>query len=77
MTRDEQKEFVRELSAAIADDICAKIGAGKIPEFWDGHELRHLLAHRHAQSASMSRPMENKRRRRYQDFAKLVALDNL
>lgn len=53
MNTEEQKTFVRELSETIAADICEQIDAGKIPENWDGIELRNLLKYRHSSSARM------------------------
>jgi hypothetical protein len=53
MNTEEQKNFVCELSAAIADDICKQVDAGKIPTEWDGIELRNLLKYRHSSSARM------------------------
>lgn len=54
MTRSQQKNFVRDLSRTISEHICAAIDAGKVPEEWDGHELRCWLAEQHAESAAMT-----------------------
>jgi len=43
MTKDEQKQFVKDLTENVAKSITRKIEAGKIPENWDGIELRWLL----------------------------------
>lgn len=48
MKRTEQKKFVRDLSRNIANEICAKLDAEKLPERWGGGELRCLLADWHA-----------------------------
>ena len=40
MTREEQIYFVRELSRTVTNDIVTLINAGKIPEDWNGIELR-------------------------------------
>ncbi len=77
MTRADQKKFVREVSENIAKDICKLIDEGKVPEGWDGHELRHLMANRHNDSASMSNPMSNKRGARYREFKNTVIVNNL
>lgn len=55
MTPREQKDFIRQLSETIAADICNQIDDQKIPDDWDGRELRQLLAYRHNQSAHMGR----------------------
>lgn len=44
MTKDEQKEFATQLCASIKDKILDDITAGRVPENWDGHELRALIA---------------------------------
>lgn len=54
MTRKEQIAFVRGLSKTVADKIIDAIKSGDIPDNWDGHELRVLLADQHIASASMS-----------------------
>lgn len=68
MIRSEQIEFVRGLSSTIADKIIEAIQAGKIPEDWDGHELRILLSNQHAQSASMSTIYAHPQSKRARDF---------
>src|SRR3990167_1436659 len=40
MTRSEQKKFVRELCFNVMHSILVK----KLPEEWDGHELRRYIA---------------------------------
>jgi hypothetical protein len=68
MNRAEQKGFVREMSKTIADDICAFIDEGRIPEDWDGHEFLVLLASRHSESADMSSIRRHPQRKRAGDF---------
>lgn len=68
MSRAEQKRFVREMSKTIAEDICSFIDEGKIPENWDGHEFRVLLASRHSESADMSSIRRHPQRKRARDF---------
>lgn len=75
MNRDQQQDFVHQLSSGIARDICEQIKAGKIPEGWDGHELRALLADRHEQSARMS--LVKRRRARARDYRNTVLINNL
>ena len=71
MTRDEQIKFVEELSKNILNGIAVDIEDGKIPEDWDGFELRQLLSDRSAPAfASM-----NKARAR--DYKNTVIVNNL
>lgn len=44
MNAPEKREFVNELVKNVADEIIANIDANKIPEDWDGIELRWYLA---------------------------------
>jgi hypothetical protein len=46
MTKGEKIAFVRQLTRNIQQDVCRKIEDGRIPETWDGHELRQYLADR-------------------------------
>jgi len=46
MTSEEQKQFVFKLCTTIARSIVAQIDDGKIPEDWNGIELRWLIAER-------------------------------
>lgn len=64
MTKTDQKRFVRELSLTIATEIIDQIRDGKIPDNWDGHQLRVLLARRHQASASMSTVLKDRRSKR-------------
>lgn len=43
MTKEEQEEFVLELSQTVVTSIISKIRKGKIPKDWDGFEFRQLL----------------------------------
>ena len=43
LTRDEQKILTQQLTDGIARYIITRIENGKIPESWDGHELRLLV----------------------------------
>lgn len=76
MTKAEQKIFVMDLTTAIQRDCCEAIDNGKVPESWDGHELRLLLAMRHAESAQMS-SARNQRTKRGKDFINTMRVNNL
>ena len=44
MKRDEQEAFLQDLADSIIGEMHAKIQQGKIPEQWDGYELREWFA---------------------------------
>jgi len=50
MTKDEQRQFVSTLSKAIVAEILQDISDGKVPDTWDGIELRQLMADRFARA---------------------------
>lgn len=75
MTRDEQRHFVHELSATIAEEIVKQIDDGKVPSEWNGIELRWLLSERHKQSAAMCSGYDESKRKR--KFSNTVLVNNL
>lgn len=48
MKHEDQKKFVNDLISSIRDEIYAEIDTGKVPEAWDGIELRWLLKNKFA-----------------------------
>jgi hypothetical protein len=44
MDRETQLKFLHELSERVVEEIQLKIESGKIPEQWDGFELRTYMA---------------------------------
>ena len=46
MTAEEKIKFVKTLSEVVANRIIADIADGKIPENWEGYELRQLMTDR-------------------------------
>lgn len=54
MTPHEQVRFVKELTKAITDELLANIRSGRIPEEWDGIELRQLMADRYTHAVFKS-----------------------
>lgn len=69
MERHEQIIFVITLMTNISNSIKNDIEAGKVPESWDGIELRQLIADR-AKDAMRPvwRQMNIKRRRAYSNI---------
>ena len=43
MTKQQQKQFVRELLRSIENDLRKHISTGEIPNTWDGIELREYI----------------------------------
>jgi hypothetical protein len=77
MTGPEQLAFVRDLSAEIVKRFAEHVDAGKIPENWDGHEIRCWLADRHALSAATTAIRRNPRQKRARDYRNEVIINNL
>lgn len=77
MTRRDQHEFVRDLLHSIGDEIIGGIEEGKLPEEWDGHELRALIAEKARQSAAMSQIIREPRSRRARAYNNEVIIKNL
>ncbi len=77
MTKTEQRKFVTDLAKNVTKRSLEAIAAGKIPEEWDGHELRVLLARHFNESASMTLIAREPRRRRAQDFRNTCIINNL
>lgn len=77
MTRKEQARFVRELTRNITKQVVTTIQQGRVPEEWDGHELRVLLADRFNESASMSLLRKDGRARRSRAYRNAVMIGNL
>jgi hypothetical protein len=44
MNAKEKAEFIRNLTNSIRDELIGK--TGQMPEEWDGHEIRELLAYK-------------------------------
>ena len=66
MTREQQKQFVVELTENVTKDMLKVIAY--VPEEWDGHELRQWIADRFAQCSFTLK--ENKRR--YREYKNTV-----
>ena len=75
MNKKEQKQFVRELMDDVLLDIYQKIDDNKIPEGWDGIELRWLLRERFADCVWDGIDQNNKKRKR--NFNNTVLVNNL
>lgn len=70
MTKDEKITFIQRLTSAVATDLVDRVNAGDIPEDWDGHELREILARKF--DRERSEVMSDKRSRRYRDYGRAI-----
>ncbi|RPJ36892.1 MAG: hypothetical protein EHM35_07330 [Planctomycetaceae bacterium] len=71
MDRNEKKEFIRALSGGVVAKMLDDIDAGKVPESWDGHELRPWLADRFETQTS------NMDKRRVREYHNTVLVNDL
>lgn len=75
MTQTQKKEFVRELFHSVRSDIDMKLP--RVPEEWDGHELRVWIAEYFERAARMSCIAGDKRGSRRKAYDNAVIVDNL
>jgi hypothetical protein len=67
MDAKQKKKFIKDLTAAVRDNLLAKVK--DMPEEWDGHELRQLLADKFAYETTDTM----KKGRRLRDYRNVVA----
>ena len=72
MNAKEKKEFVTELCNSIAKTINNEIDAGKIPDEWNGIELRWLIQEKGNYVA-----FDNGEKKRKKNFKNTVIVNNL
>lgn len=75
MNQEAKIAFIAKLTGSICNELTAKVRDGRIPENWDGHELRELLADKF--TAERSEPLSNKRSARYKAYRNAVLTNNL
>ena len=51
MTKKDKKRFIGELTRSVTKTVLAKVN--KMPEEWDGHELRQFLADHYQDCTSL------------------------
>jgi hypothetical protein len=73
MKLNDKKRFIRNLTGSITAELISKVR--NMPEEWDGHELRALLADTFAFEVSST--MRDKRGRRYREYQNEVIVRNL
>lgn len=71
MTRTEQIRFVRDLTGQVKNSLLADIG--RVPEEWDGHELRQWIADRFQESSYTLKTDK----RRYREYRNAVTMRGL
>jgi hypothetical protein len=71
MTKAEQVQFIKELSASVTKQLEEEIMMDKIPLDWNGIELRQLLAER------FNRSTFKMDRRRMKAYNNAVVVNNL
>lgn len=75
MNQEAKIAFIQNLTSSIAVELIKKVQDGRIPENWDGHELRELLAEKFA--AEKGQVLVNKRSARYKAYRNAVLTNNL
>lgn len=67
MTKEEKVQFIKKLTDSIRDELVARVD--EMPEEWDGHELRELLAAKFdAERSNVMLHHARRRRRYYREF---------
>lgn len=75
MTREEQLKFMKNAMDTMMEDFEKSLNKGKIPEDWDGVELRWLL--RDMGDSFVWNDMKGKRSRRFKDYENHVLVNNI
>lgn len=75
--KEEQERFVKMLSSNVVNSIISNIHKNKIPDNWDGMELRELLADAFKSQTFFGGAIYHKRSKRYRDYKKTVLRNNL
>lgn len=70
MTPDQKVQFITNLMNSVRDELVDMVNSGEIPEDWDGHELREILARKFDRERTML--LRDKRSRRYREYERVV-----
>lgn len=73
MQKEDQIKFIKNLTLSVADNIVSEIEGGKIPENWDGIELRELLSEKFERETRCF----NRKSKRYKDYKNTVLINYL
>ena len=72
MTKKDQVRFIKHHAAAYVAELVSKVEAGKVPENWDGHELRVWFADKVNQDANSSVLRTEPRGKRNRDYVNTI-----
>ena len=70
MTKRDQKAFARNLTTSVCKEFCRLVVEGKVPEKWDGFEIREWLAEKF--DANRMGTMRVKRGERAGEYRRVV-----
>ena len=73
-SKKEQKRFIKNLCDSVKLDLISKLEGGKVPENWDGIELREWIADSFRNEAYYFR---DKRNARYKNYVNDRIVNNL
>lgn len=76
MDRANHMRIIAELCDGVKADMLAAVAAGKIPEEWNGHELRELFVLKAGMLRS-NYTMKDHRSGRYKNFRNHCIINNL
>jgi hypothetical protein len=68
VNREEQAYFVLDMTTSIRHEVWELIEKGRIPESFDGHELRVLLSDKFKDAARLSALRQHPHSKRNKDF---------
>ena len=71
----EKVKFVNDLCNSIRDQVIDQILVGRIPEEWNGHELRRFLSEKFDEVANVSSAFITGKR--LKDYKNTVIINNL
>jgi hypothetical protein len=68
MTKSEQVRFVKQLTNTMAETLIGDIRNGKVPDTFDGHELRVMVMQLALDHATISNLVQNPKSQRARDY---------
>lgn len=77
MNKSDQISLVHELCMRMALEISSRIIDGSIPEEWDGHELRVLVAEKASDNAARTLVRKNPRSARARLYRNTILTANI
>ena len=77
MTNRDKIRFIKNHAAAFVAEMVSKVEAGKVPEEWDGHELRVWFADKVNDDARCSLIRRAPRSARAKDYNNTIYCSNL